>query len=44
MVADVRAPRDGRFIERVGSFDPLKDKSDESATRFIKTPDDDMEH
>ena len=30
VVADVRAPRDGRFIERVGSFDPLKDKSDES--------------
>ena len=28
VVADVRAPRDGRFIERVGSFDPLKDKSD----------------
>ena len=25
VVADVRAPRDGRFIERVGSFDPLKD-------------------
>ena len=31
VVADVRAPRDGRFIERVGSFDPLKDKSDELA-------------
>ena len=30
VVADVRAPRDGRFIERVGSFDPLKDKSDEA--------------
>ncbi len=30
VVADVRAPRDGRYIERVGSFDPLKDKSDES--------------
>ena len=30
VVADVRAPRDGRFIERVGSFDPLKDKSDET--------------
>ena len=24
VVADVRAPRDGRFIERVGNFDPLK--------------------
>ena len=30
VVADARAPRDGRFIERVGSFDPLKDKKDES--------------
>ena len=30
VVADVRAPRDGRVIERGGSFDPLKDKSDES--------------
>ncbi len=30
VVADVRAPRDGRFIERVGSFDPLKDKTDET--------------
>ena len=30
VVADVRAPRDGKFIERVGTFDPLKDKSDDS--------------
>ncbi len=30
VVADARAPRDGKFIERVGSFDPLKDKKDES--------------
>ena len=34
VVADVRAPRDGRFIERVGSFDPLKDKSDEFVIRL----------
>jgi small subunit ribosomal protein S16 len=25
VVADSRSPRDGRFIERVGSYDPLKD-------------------
>ena len=25
MVADERSPRDGRFIEKVGSYDPLKD-------------------
>lgn len=26
VVADARAPRDGRFIERVGSYDPMKPK------------------
>ena len=30
VVADIRAPRDGKFIEKVGTFDPLKDKGDES--------------
>lgn len=25
VVADSRAPRDGRFIERVGFYDPLRD-------------------
>ena len=30
VVADIRSPRDGKFIEKVGTFDPLKDKSDES--------------
>jgi small subunit ribosomal protein S16 len=25
VVADTRSPRDGRFLERVGSYDPLKD-------------------
>ncbi|MAJ24453.1 MAG: 30S ribosomal protein S16, partial [Rickettsiales bacterium] len=30
VVADARAPRDGKFIERVGSFDPLKEKTDQS--------------
>ena len=25
VVADERSPRDGRFIEKVGSYDPLKD-------------------
>lgn len=27
VVADARAPRDGRFIENLGTFDPLKAKS-----------------
>ena len=25
VVADVRAPRDGRFIEGIGYYDPMKD-------------------
>ena len=28
VVADVRSPRDGRFIERVGSYNPLLSKDD----------------
>ncbi len=27
VVADARAPRDGRFIEEVGTYDPTKDPS-----------------
>lgn len=29
VVADSRSPRDGRFIERIGAFDPLKPKDAE---------------
>ncbi len=29
VIADVRAPRDGRFIEKVGTFDPLLPKDAE---------------
>ncbi|MBE7186423.1 MAG: 30S ribosomal protein S16 [Methylobacterium mesophilicum] len=32
VVADARSPRDGRFIENLGTFDPLKAKDD--ATRL----------
>jgi small subunit ribosomal protein S16 len=28
VVADARAPRDGRFIEKVGTYDPMKPKED----------------
>src|SRR3954464_15372752 len=28
VVADSRSPRDGRFIDRVGAYDPLKKKDD----------------
>lgn len=32
VIADERAPRDGRFIEKIGTFDPLRPKDD--ATRL----------
>jgi small subunit ribosomal protein S16 len=28
VIADSRSPRDGRFIEKVGSYDPMKRKDD----------------
>lgn len=30
VVADARMPRDGRFVEKLGAFDPLKAKDDAS--------------
>ena len=33
IVADSRSPRDGRFIERLGTFDPLKAK--DAADRLV---------
>jgi small subunit ribosomal protein S16 len=33
VVADARSPRDGRFIEKLGTFDPLKAK--DSADRVV---------
>jgi small subunit ribosomal protein S16 len=30
VVADARAPRDGRFVEKIGTFDPLKAQDDAS--------------
>ena len=37
VVADIRAPRDGKFIEEIGYFDPMKDpkeiKIDEEAAK-----------
>ena len=33
VVADARMPRDGRFIEKIGTFDPLK--AAEDASRLI---------
>ncbi len=33
VVADARAPRDGRFVEKIGTFDPLKPAED--ANRLV---------
>ena len=33
VVADARMPRDGRFVEKIGTFDPVKPKDD--ATRVV---------
>jgi small subunit ribosomal protein S16 len=33
VVADARMPRDGRFIEKIGTFDPVKPKED--AARLV---------
>jgi small subunit ribosomal protein S16 len=33
VVADARMPRDGRFIEKIGTFDPLK--AAEDASRLV---------
>lgn len=41
VVADSRYPRDGRFIEEIGTYDPLKDPAEikidaEKAQQWIK--------
>ena len=41
VVADVRSPRDGRFIEEIGYYDPMKQPADikvdaEKAQQWIK--------
>ena len=33
VVADVRAPRDGRFIEEVGYYDPMKEPKESKSTK-----------
>jgi small subunit ribosomal protein S16 len=30
VIADARSPRDGRFIEKIGTYDPMKGKDDPS--------------
>lgn len=42
VAADVRAPRDGRFIEQIGYYDPMKEPKDlkidaEKAEKWLKS-------
>ena len=34
VVADSRSPRDGRFIEKIGSYDPMLKKEHENRLKF----------
>lgn len=34
VIADARAPRDGRFIEKIGTFDPLLGKDDPKRVQY----------
>ena len=34
VIADARAPRDGRFIEKIGTFDPLKPRDAEDRVKL----------
>lgn len=36
VIADARAPRDGKFIERVGSYDPLLPKDHENRVQLLE--------
>lgn len=41
VVADSRSPRDGRFIEQIGTYDPLKDPAEikideEAAVKWLR--------
>lgn len=36
VVTDSRAPRDGRFIEKVGTYNPMLNKDDENRVRLIE--------
>lgn len=36
VVADSRMPRDGRYIEKVGTYDPRKPQNDEARVRIVQ--------
>ena len=36
VVADVTSPRDGRYVEKVGTYNPMLNKDDENRVRLIE--------
>jgi len=36
VIADARSPRDGRFIEKVGTYNPMLPKTDENRVRLLE--------
>src|ERR1700678_780581 len=36
VIADSRSPRDGRFIERVGAYNPMLKKGDEKRVKLVE--------
>ena len=34
VIADSRAPRDGRYIEKIGTYDPMLGKTDDKRVQF----------
>ncbi|HFC04254.1 MAG TPA: 30S ribosomal protein S16 [Rhizobiales bacterium] len=36
VVADVTAPRDGRYVEKVGTYNPMLNKDDENRVRLVE--------
>ena len=35
VVSDSRSPRDGKFIEEIGTYDPTKDPSEDLAKKWL---------
>jgi len=36
VVADSRAPRDGRFLEKIGTYNPMLPRENEQRVRFVE--------
>ena len=38
VVADSQSPRDGRYIEKIGTYDPLQPKGSAERVKFVRGP------